>query len=159
MIWILPLTWSAHQNVLKKSYQKEDQNQLERKEWLLTEIHLSFRRLLMYTSSFIYALFNPKVYGRVFKKSSYQFISKFDTFQHKLHCHIRFNVLHLFKYSIDLFFRNFRARVGGGIYSRKVKLSQIFIQNSFELTRYRMSPIRNRVTSVYRKAKIANYSL
>ena len=47
----------------------------------------------------------------------------------------------------------------GGIYSRKIKLSQIFIQNLFEVTRYLMSPMRNRVTSVYRKVKIAHYSL
>ena len=122
-------------------------------------MHLSLRWLLIYTSSFIYALFNPKVYGRVFKKISYQFISKFDTFRHKFYCHIRFNVLHLFKYSIYLFFRNFRVGVGGGIYSKKVKLSQIFIQNLFEVTRYLMSPMRRRVTCIYRKAKIANYSL
>ena len=121
-------------------------------------MHLSLRWLLIYTSSFIYALFNPKVYGRVFKKSSYQFISKFDSFRHKL-SHIRFNVLHLFKSSIYLFFRNFRVGVGGGIYSKKVKLSQIFIQNLFKVTRYLMSPIRRRVTCIYRKAKIANYSL
>ena len=36
-------------------------------------------------------------------------MSKFDTFRHKFHCHIRFNVLHLLKYSVYLFFRNFRA--------------------------------------------------
>ena len=57
------------------------------------------------------------------------------------------------------FFRNFRPGVGGGIYSRKVKLSQIFIQNLFEVTWYLMSPMRDRVTSVYGKAKIVNYSL
>ena len=32
MIWISPLKWSAYQNVLKKSYQKENQNKLERTE-------------------------------------------------------------------------------------------------------------------------------
>ena len=90
MIWISPLTWSAYQNVLNKSYQKEDQNKLERKELFWTEMNFSLRRLLIYTSSFIYALFNPKIYGRVFKKRSYQFISKFDTFRHKFHGHIRF---------------------------------------------------------------------
>ena len=106
--------------------------------------------------------------GGYLKKRSYQFISKFDTFRHKFHCHITFNVLHLFKYSIYLFFRNFKGgrRGGGGggggaedIYSRKIKLSQIFIQNLFEVTRYLMSPMRNRVTSVYHKVKIAHYSL
>ena len=99
----------------------------------------SLRRLLIYTPSFIYALFNPKVYGRVFEKSSYQFISKFDAFQHKLHCHTRFNALHLFKYSIYLFFRNFRAGAES-IFSRKVKLSQIFIQILSEVIRYLILP-------------------
>ena len=47
--------------------------------------------------------------GGYLKKRSYQFISKFDTFRHKFHCHITFNVLHLFKYSIYLFFRNFKG--------------------------------------------------
>ena len=112
MIWISTSKWSAYQNVLKKSYQKEDQSKLERKEWFWTEMHLGLRRLLIYTSSFIFAIFNPKVYGRVLKKSSYQFMGKFDTFRHKFHYHVRFNVLHLFKYSIYLFFRNFRAWVG-----------------------------------------------
>ena len=63
-------------------------------------MHLSLRRLLIYTSSFIHALFNPNVYEGV---SFYQFVSKSDTFRHKFHCHIRFNVLHLFKYSIYFF--------------------------------------------------------
>ena len=120
MIWISTLKWSAYQNVLKKSYQKEDQSKLERKEWFWTEMHLSLRRLLIYTSSFKFALFNPKVYGRVFKKSSYQFISTFDTFRHKFLYHIRLNVLHLFKYSIYLFFRNFRAGVGEAFIRRKL---------------------------------------
>ena len=120
MIWISTLKWSAYQNVLKKSYQKEDQSKLERKEWFWTEMHLSLRRLLIYTSSFIFALFNLKAYGRVFKKSSYQFISKFDTFRHKFHYHIRFNVLHLFKYSIYLFFRNFIAGLGEAFIRRKL---------------------------------------
>ena len=79
---------------------------------------------------------------------SYQFVSEFDTFRHKFHCHKRFNLLYLFKYSIYLIFRNFRAGVGRGIYSRKVKLSQIFIQNLIEVLRYLMSPMRNRVTSL-----------
>ena len=120
-------------------------------------MHISLRRLLIYTCSFIYARFNRKIYGRVFNKKSYQFISKFDTVRHKFHCHIRLNALHLFKYSIYLFFQTFRAGVGevfiGG------KLLQIFIQNLFEVILYLMSPMRNRVTNVYRKAKFANYSL
>ena len=52
--------------------------------------------------------------GGYLKKRSYQFISKFDTFRHKFHCHITFNVLHLFKYSIYLFFRNFKGGRRGG---------------------------------------------
>ena len=103
MIWASPLTCSTYQNVLKKGCQKEDQSKLERKVWFWTEMHLSLRQLLIYTSSFIYGLFNPKVYGRVFEKSCYQFISKCDTFWHKFHCHIRFNELHLFEYSIYFF--------------------------------------------------------
>ena len=67
-------------------------------------MHVSLRQLLIHTISFIFALFNPKIYRRVFKKSSYQFISKFDTFSAQ--------VLHLIKYSIYLFFRNFRVGVG-----------------------------------------------
>ena len=121
-------------------------------------MHLSLRRLLIYTSSFIHALFNPKLYGRVFKKSSYQFISKSDTFQHKFHCHIRLNVLHLFKYSIYLFFFEILDRVLGEAFIRGNK-SQIFIQNLFEVTWYLMSPMRDRVTSIYGKAMIVNYSL
>ena len=74
--------------------------------------------VLIHTSSVIYSLFNPKVHGRVFNSLSasvtliqktvnwlllygentgtsrfkiffYQFISKFDTFRYKFHCHIR----------------------------------------------------------------------
>ena len=72
-------------------------------------MHFSLRRLLIYTFSLIFALFNPKVYRRAFKKSSDQFIV--GTFRHKFHYHARFNVLHLIKYSIYLFFQNFRAGV------------------------------------------------
>ena len=75
-------------------------------------MNVSLRWLLIYTSSFIFALFKPKVCRMVFKKSSYQFISTFDTFRHKFHYHIGFNVLHLIKYSIYFFSRNFRAGVG-----------------------------------------------
>ena len=56
----------------------------------------SFERVTDIYLLIIYALFNPKVYGRVFKKGSYQFIGKFDTSWHKFHCHIRFNVLATF---------------------------------------------------------------
>ena len=125
MIWISTLNWSAHQNVTKKSYQKEDQSKLEKTEWFWTEMHLSLRRLLIYTSSFIYPVFNPKVYGRVFTKSSYQFISTFDTFRHKFLCHIRFDVLHLFKYQIYLFFRNFTTGLG-----------EAFIREKFNYHKY-----------------------
>ena len=82
------------------------------------------------------------------KNSSYQFISEFDVFRHKFHCHKRFNILRLFKYLICLIFKNFRVGVGGGIYSRKVKLSQIFIQNLFDVIRYLMPPWRDRVKNV-----------
>ena len=88
-------------------------------------MHLSSRRLLIYTSSFIYPVFNPKVYGRVFTKSSYQFISTFDTFRHKFLCHIRFDVLHLFKYQIYLFFRNFTTGLG-----------EAFIREKFNYHKY-----------------------
>ena len=88
-------------------------------------MHLSLRRLLIYTSSFIYPVFNPKVYGRVFTKSSYQFISTFDTFRHKFLCHIRFDVLHLFKYQIYLFFRNFTTGLG-----------EAFIREKFNYHKY-----------------------
>ena len=120
MIWISTLKWSAYQNVLKKSYQKEDQSKLERKEWFWTEMHVSLRQLLIYTSSFIFALFNAKIYRRVFKKSSYQFISKFDTFSAQ--------VLHLIKYSIYLFFRNFRVGVGEGFIRGKLNYHKYLLK-------------------------------
>ena len=158
MIWISTLRWSAYQNILEKSYQKEDKSKLERKEWFWTEINVSLRRLLIYTSSFIFALFKPKVYRMVFKKSSYQFTSRSDTFRHKFHYHIRFNVLHLIKYSIYLFFQILEWGWGRCLFKESYIITNIYTK-FFEVIRYLISPMHNRVMSVCCKANIANYSL
>ena len=126
--------------------------QIKNLEWFWTEMHVSLRRLLIYTFSLIFALFNPKVYRRAFKKSSDQFISTFDTFRHKFHYHARFNVWHLIKYSIYLFFQNFRAKV-----------REAFIRGKLNYHKYLFKICSKYYgtmhTSLYKVRIIANYSL